>query len=81
MANTEKLIREKAEKMLEAADQMQEAKEALQEEKKPLLIEMMGNGLYHVICEGGGRVPDKLQGSFTSIAKVKQLVEDYTKGR
>lgn len=79
MANTEKLIRAKAEKMLQAADEMKEAK-IPEEAKGELIAEMLPSGLYHIRYEGAGRVPDKLQGQYTSIAKVKQLIEQYKKG-
>jgi hypothetical protein len=42
--------------------------------EKSLLVERAPTGLYSVVFEGGGRVPDEFQGKFTSIDKLRNMV-------
>ncbi len=54
------------------------------EDKKPqkeLVVEMDSVGLYTVRQSGGGKIPDSLQGRFTSISKVNDLIRLYEEGK
>lgn len=65
-------------KTLQQVEQDLEAKDVPKNEKKrEMLVEMMPNGLYQVRMDGGGKIPALLEGSFTSISKVNQLIEVY----
>jgi len=49
--------------------------------QRELIVEMDSVGLYTVRQSGGGKIPDSLQGRFTSISKVNDLIRLHEEGK
>lgn len=72
-------------KTLEEVEKELAAKEVPKnkDDKAPreLVIEMQPDGLYVVRQDGGGKIPALLEGKFTSIRVVNDLIETYKKSK